>query len=163
MATAASVQSSRLTLHVRGNWSAREDRVPSAVWLGILWLGMIAGFGVDISRFAHENPPAPRILDIHAAVFTGWMLLLTAQVLLVLRDRVSWHRKLGWFMAGWACLMGVLGPWAVMASDAVNLNAPGNALEPQFLSVNIHGHRRVSRSARVGNSAQQRTPRPTSG
>jgi len=65
------------------------------------------------------------------------MLLLTAQVLLVLRDRVAWHRKFGWFLAGWACLMAVLGPWAALASDAANLNTPANALAPQFLSVNI--------------------------
>ena len=25
---------------VRGNWNPREDRIPSAVWLGILWSGM---------------------------------------------------------------------------------------------------------------------------
>jgi hypothetical protein len=123
--------------HVRGTWSAREDRTPSAVWLGILWAGMIAGFGLDLSRFAHENPPAPKVLYVHAAVFTVWMLLLTAQVLLVLGDRVDWHRKFGWFLAGWACLMAVLGPWAAMASDAVNLKTPDNALAPQFLSVNF--------------------------
>jgi hypothetical protein len=29
-----------------------------------------------------------------------WMLLLTAQVLLVLRDRVALHRKLGVFAVG---------------------------------------------------------------
>jgi hypothetical protein len=137
MATTTVARGPSTKLHVRGTWSAREDRVPSAAWLGLLWLGMIAGFGVDLSRFAHENPPAPKILYVHAAVFTAWMLLLTAQVLLVLRDRINWHRTLGWFMAGWACLMGVLGPWAAMASDAANLSTPGNALEPQFLSVNI--------------------------
>jgi hypothetical protein len=97
---------------------------------------MIAGFGVDLSRFAHENPPAPKILYVHAAVFTGWMLLLTAQVLLVLRHRIEWHRKFGWFLAGWACLMAVLGPWAAFASDATSLNS-GNGLPPQFLSVNF--------------------------
>jgi hypothetical protein len=91
-------------LHVRGTWSAREDRLPSAVWLGVLWVGMIAGFGVDFPRYLHENPPPPRILHLHAVVFTVWMLLLTAQVLLVLRDRVAWHRRLGWFAAVWACV-----------------------------------------------------------
>ena len=122
--------------HARGTWSVREDRAPSAVWLGILWVGMIAGFGLDFPRFLHEQPAAPKVIYIHAAVFSVWMLLLTAQVLLVLSDHhVGWHRKLGWFAAGWACLMAVLGPWAVMASYAVNLrNAPGAS---SFLSVNI--------------------------
>jgi hypothetical protein len=72
------------------------------VWLGILWVGMIAGFGVDIPRYLRENPPSPEVVHVHAMVFSTWLLLLTAQVLLVLRDRVSWHRKLGLFAAGWA-------------------------------------------------------------
>jgi len=135
MATAAAIEKPRVTLHVRGTWSAREDRVPSAVWLGVLWVGMIAGFGVDIPRYLHEKPPPPMVLHVHAAVFTMWMLLLTAQVLLVLRDRVAWHRRLGWFMAGWACVMAVMGPWAAMASQATAINDPSS--EPQFLAVNI--------------------------
>jgi hypothetical protein len=98
---------------------------------------MILGFGLDFHRFLHENPPAPKILYPHAVVFTGWMLLLTAQVLLVLGDRVAWHRKLGWFLAGWACLMVILGPWAGMASAAVNLHTPIG--DPPFLSVIFEG------------------------
>ncbi len=135
MATVAAVRGQRLVLHEKGTWSAREDRVPSAVWLGVLWVGMLAGFGTDFSRFLHETPPAPGILYVHAAVFSTWMLIVTAQVLLVMRNRVAWHRTLGWIAAGWACLMGVLGPWAAMASLAVNLGQP--FLETQFLSVNI--------------------------
>lgn len=136
MATAA-IGGSRAVWHVRGTWSARDDRTASAVWLGILWVGVIAGFGVDFPRFLHENPPAPKgILALHAPVFIVWLLLLTAQVLLVLSDRVAWHRKLGWFMAGWACLIAVLGPWAAIASQAVNLNNPPLG-DPQFISVNI--------------------------
>lgn len=135
MATAPPISGPKTILHTRGTWSARDDRAPSAVWLGLLWLGMILGFGLDLRRFAHENPPAPHILYVHAAVFTGWMFLLTAQVLLVLGDRVAWHRKLGWFLAGWAGLMVVLGPWAAMASQAANLNLPLG--DPPFLSVNM--------------------------
>jgi hypothetical protein len=98
MATTSTLQKSRMTLHVRGNWSTRDDRKASAVWLGILWIGMIAGFGLDIPHYLHKNPPVPAIVHVHAAVFTVWMLLLTAQVLLVVSDRVAVHRKLGVFM-----------------------------------------------------------------
>jgi hypothetical protein len=136
MATAAVVPGWRTTLHVRGTWSAREDRVPSAVWLGIVWVGMIAGFGLDFGRYLHEKPAPGMILHVHAAVFTVWMFLLTAQVLLVLGNRVAWHRTLGWFMAGWACLMLVLGPWAALASQSSSLQVPGPT-DTQFLVVNI--------------------------
>ena len=135
MSTASAVQKTGSFLHVRGSWSACEDRNASAVWLGILWVGMIAGFGVDFPRYLHENPPAPKITYLHGAIFTGWMVLLTAQVLLVVGDRVKIHRTLGWVTAGWACLMAVFGPWAVIASQAVNLKLPNG--DPPFLSVNI--------------------------
>jgi hypothetical protein len=45
-----------MTLHVRGTWSVRDDRKASAVWLGILWIGMIAGFGVDFPGYLRKNP-----------------------------------------------------------------------------------------------------------
>ena len=135
MATASAVSSPSKLLHNKGTWSARDDRKASAVWLAILWVGMIAGFGLDFLRYLHENPAAPKIIHVHAFVFSAWMFILTAQVLLVLRDRVSLHRKLGWFAVGWACLMAVLGPWAVMDWLAVNLGLPNG--DPPFLSVNI--------------------------
>jgi hypothetical protein len=96
---------------------------------------MLAGFGVDFPRYLRENPAAPMIVHIHATVFSAWMLILTAQVMLVLGDRVALHRKLGWIAAGWACLMAVLGPWAALASAAANLGLPSG--DPPFLSVNI--------------------------
>jgi hypothetical protein len=135
MATASAVQPSRNVLHVRGNWSAREDRIPSAVWLGILWVGMIAGFGVDFSSFLKQLPPPPKVIWVHAFVFTMWLVLLTVQVLLVLRDRVSWHRKFGWFVASWALLMAVLGPWAAIAAQIPTLGT--QYFNPQFLVVNL--------------------------
>jgi len=137
MATAPAVRGPRTVWHVRGTWSARDDRAPSAVWLAILWVGMIAGFGTDIPNFARESPPPPTILWVHGAVFTTWLLLLTTQVLLVLGNRVPWHRKLGWFMAGWACVMAVIGPWAAMVSSVRNLHNPANGIPAPFLSVII--------------------------
>lgn len=135
MATAPAVHRPEPVWHVRGTWNPRDDRRSFAVWLGVLWVGMIAGFAVDFPRYLHENPPAPKVTYFHGAVFTGWLLIVTAQVLLVLKDRVTWHRKLGWLAAGWACLMAVMGPWAALASDAVNLHLPSE--DTQFISVNI--------------------------
>jgi hypothetical protein len=122
-------------LHVRGNWSTRDDRVPSAVWLGILWVGMIVGFGVDFPGFLKQMPPPPKVIWVHAFVFTMWMVLLTAQVLLVLRDRVAWHRKFGWFAVSWAFLMAVMGPWAAIAAQVVTLGT--QFFDPSFLAVNL--------------------------
>lgn len=135
MATAPAVSRPGWAWHGRGTWSARKDRVASAVWLGLLWVGMIAGFGVDFPRYLRENPPAPLIVHIHGAVFSVWMFLLTAQVLLVLKDRVAFHMKLGWFLAGWACLMAVLGPWAAMESKVVDVAE--QAASAPFISVHI--------------------------
>jgi hypothetical protein len=135
MATAPALEKPGRLWHVRGSWNARDDRAPFAVYLGILWAAMIAGFGVDLPRFLHQTPPAPPSIRVHAFVFTGWMLLLTAQVLLVLRNRVAWHRKLGWVAAGWACLMAIMGPWAAMASQMTQMHRPG--FYPQFLAINL--------------------------
>jgi hypothetical protein len=134
MATTSALVPSKGTLHTRGNWSARDDRTASAVWLGILWVGMIAGFGTDFARYLREHPAAPWIVHVHAVVFTVWMLLITVQVLLVVGDHVAVHRRLGWLLVGWACLMGVLGPVAIMQSQAANLQG-GPVLDPPFLSV----------------------------
>ena len=101
------------------------------VWLALMWLGMVAGFGTDKRRFLHENPPAALVADVHAVVFTIWLLLITAQVLLVVGDRVAMHRRLGWLAAGWVCVMAVLGPWAATAAKGPVASGPAS---PQFLS-----------------------------
>ena len=134
MATAPVVVTSRFKLHTRPTWSAREDRLPSLAYLALIWLGMIAGFGVDIPRFLRESPPPSPVVDVHAVVFTGWLLLLTVQVLLVVVDRVSVHRRLGWFTAGWAGVMFVLGLWTAMVAKAPVESGPAS---PPFLSVNF--------------------------
>lgn len=134
MPTAPAVVRSRFKWHTRATWSAREDRIPSLVWLALIWFGIITGFGVDMPRFLHESPQPAAVVDVHAVVFTVWLLLLTAQVLLVVGDRVALHRRLGWFMAGWAGLMVVLGLWTAMVAKAPVDSGPAS---PQFLSVNF--------------------------
>ena len=45
------------------------------------------------------------ILEIHAVIFTGWMVLLIAQASLAYTRRLGWHRKLGQLAAAYAALM----------------------------------------------------------
>jgi len=62
--------------------------------------------------------------------------LLTAQVLLVVRDRVALHRKLGVFALGWACLMAVMGPVAFISIVAQHAKLHGPFPYP-FISVHV--------------------------
>ena len=86
------------------SWEVPADRKASAVWLGIIWLGMISGFGADFPSFLHKQPPAAGILYAHAVVFAGWLILVTAQVALVLLGRLRQHRRLG-SIAGYVALL----------------------------------------------------------
>lgn len=130
-------------LHTRGTWSPREDRTMYAVCLALIWVGMIGGFALDFPNYLHQNPPAPMILHVHAVAYSVWMLIVTAQVTLVMKNRVRWHMTMGWFALGWACVMAVVGPWAVMSWMALNLPRllhppfPPPFLPSQFLAVNL--------------------------
>jgi hypothetical protein len=57
----------------------------------------------------HANPPRPLLLWIHGAAFSTWIVFFVAQSALVRARKVSVHRLLGWFGAGWAAVMVVLG------------------------------------------------------
>lgn len=116
-------------------WNPREDRVIHAVWLGVFWVGILAGFGVDISGFLRQKPAAPWIVYVHAPVYMIWLLILTAQVMLVMKGNVALHRRLGKLAVGWAVLMFVLGvpvALSMMAVDMGTTNFPS-----QFFGVNL--------------------------
>ena len=71
---------------------------------------VIWGFSRTVnSNLLHAAPPRPFLLWIHAAAFAGWVVFFMAQSGLVRIHKVSWHRFLGWFGAGLAALMVVLG------------------------------------------------------
>jgi hypothetical protein len=57
----------------------------------------------------HATPPRPQLLWIHGAAFSTWMIFVIAQSALVRTRKVSVHRLLGWFGAGLATVMVMLG------------------------------------------------------
>ncbi len=72
------------------------DRAYHLLWLIIAWAALIAGFGPG--SYAHmtgARPPDPPIVDLHAAVFSFWMVLVTVQIGLVRFKRLRTHITLG--------------------------------------------------------------------
>lgn len=156
MATASPVQRPRTILHTRANWSARDDRIPSAVWLAILWIGIGAGFSLDIHGFVHQQPAATRVAYVHGFIFTMWLVILTVQVLFVLGDRVAWHKRLGWFAAFWALLMVIFGPWAAMAEAVTILPHPETFFSTQIVGIGFFAALIIWGLAHRKNSAAHR-------
>jgi hypothetical protein len=113
------------------SWEIPADRTASAVWLGMIWLGMIVGFGLDFPTFLHKQPPAAGIQYVHVAVFTGWLILVTVQVAFVLRGRLGQHRRLGSKAGYIALLMVPLGLATGLTSLAQGRSPPG------LLAVNV--------------------------
>jgi len=90
---------------------------------------VVWGFSRTVNdNLFHAAPPRPFLLWIHGAAFAGWVAFFIAQSTLVRVHKVSWHRFLGWFGAGLAAVMVVLGTAVaiIMARfDAVQLHQNG--------------------------------------
>ena len=75
----------------------RLDRTFFAAFVAVCWIGVLLGFypasGARI--MGRADYVAPLILHVHAAAFTGWLLLLTSQVVLIRRQRHDLHMALG--------------------------------------------------------------------
>jgi hypothetical protein len=71
---------------------------------------VVSGFSRTVNaNLFHANPSRPLLLWIHGAAFSTWVVFFIAQSALVRSRRVSVHRLLGWFGAGLAAVMVVLG------------------------------------------------------
>jgi hypothetical protein len=73
---------------------------------GLMTVIVVLGFWPFYSRLATGGTDAHPIIYAHAAVFSGWLVLLLAQTWLVFRRRVGVHQRLGRF--GIAYGMGML-------------------------------------------------------
>src|SRR3974390_866762 len=71
---------------------------------------VVWGFSRTVeTNLFHGNPPRPRLLWVHGAAFSTWMIFFITQSALVRVHKVSVHRFLGWFGAGLATVMVLLG------------------------------------------------------
>jgi FtsH-binding integral membrane protein len=104
---------------------------------GTAWLMLgtvLLGFGPTYYLAGVFNAPLPsRIIHIHGAVFSCWILMLIAQNSLAWAGRVDIHRKLG--VAGFllACLMVIVG-W-LAATDRLAHGAAPPGLDTYFFYI----------------------------
>lgn len=100
------------------NASARRGELRFFAWCAT-FIVVLVFVGFSRTYFLHSffRAPAPsRFLSIHGAVMSGWIVIYFAQTLLVSVNRVSAHRKFGWFGAGYALLVIVFGCTATFLS-----------------------------------------------
>jgi hypothetical protein len=109
----------------------RTDRKVYIVWMAMVWVAILGGFGLDFARYVHESPPPPAVLHVHAAVYVAWLILVSVQIFLVETGSIRLHMRLGWATAILSAAMVPLGLAAAMVDQVRQVNHPDYA--PQFL------------------------------
>lgn len=100
---------------------ARQKRVLFLALTGAMYGLVLAGFWPYWRTAGVATPPRPWIIHLHAAVFTGWLALLLAQVLLVRQGQVQWHRRLGEVGKYYGVAVLVMGLVATAVAPAVHV------------------------------------------
>lgn len=79
---------------------------------------VVSGFGQTVDHnLIHATPQRPWLLWVHGSVFSGWVLFFILQSALVRTHHVKLHRTLGWFGAGLAAAIPVLGLSTAIVMD----------------------------------------------
>jgi hypothetical protein len=99
----------------------------------VIWAAILAGFGLDFSRYLGETPPPPFILHVHAAFFVLWLGLVTLQILLIETGNLRLHKRLGWLTVAVSVLLVPLALAAALVDQARQATHPDYA--PQFLAL----------------------------
>jgi hypothetical protein len=129
---------------VTKSFRTRHAFVPTApadgplflIYIALIWVGMLLGFGREIARHITNNdPPYPMILHVHSAVFVTWLVAFTAQILLIRTGKPALHRRLGIAMAFGVGVLAVAGPLTAYTIQNLNFGTPRS--DPAFFSVQL--------------------------
>lgn len=77
---------------------------------------VLIGFGRTYSGRLSVGPPMSGLVQVHAALFVGWMLFFVSQTSLIAARRTPTHRQLGWVGATLAAAMTVVGSITAIAA-----------------------------------------------
>jgi hypothetical protein len=105
--------------------------------MGLVMASLVVwGFSrtVDHNLF-HGNPPRPLLLWMHGAAFSTWIIFFIAQSALVRVHKVSVHRTIGWFGAGLATVMVLLGCTVAIVMTRFDMSVLHENDVDSFLSI----------------------------
>jgi len=74
-------------------------------------------------QILHGIPDRPLVLHAHGAIFTGWLVLLIAQVVLAWRGRVQMHRRVGRWGVAYGFLVLAMGIVVGLAAPVMHADA----------------------------------------
>lgn len=95
--------------------------VPLAILLFIL---AITGFWATYYRpLLSGNETTPAIIELHAAIFVGWLILLIAQAALAATNRMALHMKVGRYAMLYGALLVVIGVVATLSAFERHLSS----------------------------------------
>jgi len=113
------------------------DRLIFPVFLALIWFGILIGFVPRIvAKVQAGSFHYPLIVHVHAAAFVGWLVLLTAQMVLINQKNFALHKRIGLFGTGLAGMMLVLGLAASIVVDRLHFGQP-NVDPPAFLIIQL--------------------------
>jgi hypothetical protein len=111
-----------------------SDRAFFLSMLTVVWAAILSGFIYNnVKKFMAGELTYPWIVHVHALCFVGWLVLFTAQILLVRTGRVATHRRLGIFGAVLAAAMLILGVATALLTERMKFGTP--AADARFISV----------------------------
>ena len=110
----------------------RREDIFFLAFVFLLLMANFIGFARTYYLAGMFRAPLPsRLVHIHGALFTSWLLLLLLQTSLIVGGRIRWHRQLGVLAGVIAALMLIVGPLVLIA--ALRRHAfPSNAADLIF-------------------------------
>src|SRR5271168_1626761 len=86
------------------------DRMFFSGMILLLWATVLFGFAKTYFMAGMIAAPLPnRLVHVHGAVFTLWMVLLLVQEVLIAGRKITWHKQLGLAGFGLSVAMLVMG------------------------------------------------------
>lgn len=123
---------------VRSPQARRDDIFFTAmglVILGTVFLGFARTYYLAPLYHTHVRS---LLVYVHGAVFSGWILLLNAQIWLVASRQIAWHKRLGVCGAVMAAVMIILGLLVATDSLSRGFHPPGSPFDARtFYAVPI--------------------------